>query len=707
MAPDIRSLFAQAAGHHQAGRLDEAIAHYRQMIALEPALAGAHHNLANALFGQGKLKDAEASYRRALALQPSLANAHNNLGIVLFEQNKVAEAVTCYRQALSLAPDYAEALNNLGAALCRQGALEQGDAAIRRALALKPDFAGAYDNLGTVLWEQGRLDEALAAILRALSIAETPNAKRIFVDIAKRNYWRGDDRGARIALAHALTEPWARPAELAQASARLIMQDEKIGAAVTRAVSAWPRSLSVVELFGADGPTVFADGLLVALLTSAQNTDVELERFLTLARRTLLKAADAPASSSEAVGQQNDTALEFYAALAQQCFINEYVFFQDEVEIRAARAQRDALTAALESGVPISPPQLLAVAAYFPLHTLAGAARLLERTWPEPLRAVLTQQVREPQEEARLQAAIPRLTPIQDATSRQVRDQYEENPYPRWVRMPRIEKAHSIAQYLRWKFPLAVIRGRDDGTVVEFLSAGCGTGQMALEIAQGVAARVLAIDLSLASLGYAKRKARELGLDEIEFAQADLLEFVAVGRYFDVVECSGVLHHLADPFAGWRALLPLLKPGGLMLVALYSEAARRGIVEARQLIAERGYGSCADDIRRCRQDLLERDHGGGLGTGFGDFFGVSSCRDLLFHVQEQRMRLPDIARFLKDNDLAFLGFETDKAVLQAYRRQFPGDPTATDLENWDAFEQGHPDSFAGMYVFWVHKNGTA
>ena len=48
----------------------------------------------------------------------------------------------------------------------------------------------------------------------------------------------------------------------------------------------------------------------------------------------------------------------------------------------------------------------------------------------------------------------------------------------------------------------------------------------------------------------------------IEFAQADLLELGAIGRTFDVVECSGVLHHLADPFAGWRALLPLLRPGG-------------------------------------------------------------------------------------------------------------------------------------------------
>ena len=248
--------------------------------------------------------------------------------------------------------------------------------------------------------------------------------------------------------------------------------------------------------------------------------------------------------------------------------------------------------------------------------------------------------------------------------------------------------------YLRQKFPFAVFQRKSGGEIAEILSAGCGTGQLALEIAQSVTARVLAIDLSLSSLGYAGRKARELGLTGIEFAQGDLLELGAIGRSFDVVECSGVLHHLADPFAGWRLLLSLLRPGGFMVVGFYSEAARRGIVEARRFIAERGYGTSADDIRRCRQDLLDLDQGRELGAAFGDFFGVSSCRDLLFHVQEQRMRLSAIAAFLHDNGLTFLGFETDNATLQAYRRCFPDDPGATNLSHWETFEnENAPTSY--------------
>lgn len=764
-SPEVRRIFALGVGHHQAGRLQEAVACYRQVLVLKPDLAPAHSNLGNALFEQGKADEAEASYRQALAFQPRLASAHNNLGTVLYERGDLDGAVGCYRQALALEPGYAEALNNLGAALCRQGKLDEAEADIRRALVLKPDFAEAHDNLGTVLWDEGRLGEAEASTRQALALApaftraldnlggmlkdqgrldeanaiyrqllrirpedsdglnglarvlaaqgdsagaletiqqslrirETAAAKRIFVDIAKGIAWTNDNHELRQAMARALKEAWARPDELVRPAVRLIKENAPMGTAVTRAAHAWPQTLAAPELFGAGGAATLADDeLLLALLVSAQNTDVELERFLTMARRALLEAA-----AGDELG--NSKVLQFYSALARQCFINDYVFFSGGEETREASMLRDILAAALDTGTPISPLRLLALAAYLPLNSLAGAARLIDRTWPKEVSAVLVQQVSEPQEEEELRAAIPTLTAITDPVSHLVRGQYEENPYPRWVRIPLMEKAVTIGGYLRQKFPFSVFQRKSGGEMVELLSAGCGTGQLALELAQSVSARVLAIDLSLVSLGYATRKARELGLRDIQFAQADILELGGMGRRFDVVECSGVLHHLADPFAGWRTLLSLLRPGGFMVVGFYSEAARQGIVEARRIIAERGYGTSAEDIRRCRQDLLESDRSRELVAASSDFFGVSSCRDLLFHVQEQRMRLPAIAAFLKDNGLTFLGFETDDATMRAYRRRFPEDLAATNLDHWQAFESDNSASFAGMYRFWIQK----
>lgn len=728
---DVPGLFAQGLAHHQAGHLDQAIACYRQVLALRPDLAPAHSNLATALCEQGKLEEAEAIYRQALALQPGQAELHNNLGTVLSEREKLDDAVSCYRRALALNPDYVEALGNLGAALHRQGKLDEAEASIRYALVLAPHFARALHILGALLVDQGRLDQAIVTyrqllrsdpgdgdameglaaafaaegdtalaleiICRSLQHRETASAKSLFAGIARNLRWANDDHQIRKMMVRALTEPWARPAELARSAARLVKQRAPIGEYIARAAKSWPHALPAPELWGSNGMARLAqDELLCTLLLSAPNSDVELERFLTMARRSLLDAATG--------NDADDSSLEFYAALARQCFINEYVFPHEAEEIQRVSNLRDTLTAALASGTSISNQHLLAVAAYFPLYSVSGAAGLLDRPWPESVGALLVQQLREPDEEAQLRAVIPQLTRIEDVVSRSVQTHYEENPYPRWVRIPRREKPITVSQYLRYKFPLAAFEETRGNGIADILSAGCGTGQLALELAQGVVCRLLAVDLSVRSLGYAARKVKELGLTGIEFAQADLLELNTIGRTFDVVESSGVLHHLADPFAGWRMLLSLLRPGGFMTLGLYSQIARRGVVNARQRIAQWGYGPSPEDIRRCRQDLLDvTKYPDPSIANSDDLFGVSSCRDLLFHGQEQRMELRAIAAFLRDHDLAFLGFETDQATLLAYRRRFPDDPAAINLRNWHIFEKENPDTFSGMYRFWIQK----
>ena len=91
--------------------------------------------------------------------------------------------------------------------------------------------------------------------------------------------------------------------------------------------------------------------------------------------------------------------------------------------------------------------------------------------------------------------------------------------------------------------------------------------------------------------------------------QADILKLGTTGRSFDVIEASGVLHHLRDPAEGWRILLSLLRPGGIMSIGLYSALARTDINSARAYIAGRRYQATAQDIRRCRQDILSFDAG--------------------------------------------------------------------------------------------------
>lgn len=666
--------------------LDGAVAGYKKALALDPDNPDIYNNMGNALAAQGKPEDARSIFLRLLALQPSHAIGHNNLGAVLRDMGRLDEAEASFRKAIAIQPDLTSALTNLANMRWTAGALEEAETLYIRILETRPQDRDVLDNAASLLLALGRTNDAVALIRRSLAILETPRACKLLVQAARRSDFDGNSREMRQILVRALTEPWDRPGILTTAAARLLRADLVIGPCIARANDAWPAPLTLTELLGDAGFDALAgDALLMALLTAAPNTDIPLERFLTLLRGAMLRElAQAPAPEAPM--------LAFAAALAQQCFINEYVFTATDTELAAARA----LVASPDT---VTPLQLLLVTAWLPLHTLDGAEALATQAWPAPVEAVITQQIREPMHERRLQADIPRLTAIRDAVSQRVQRQYEENPYPRWVHAAP-ETPSAIADFILGKFAYGGF-ARPERPMQDMLIAGCGTGQRAIAMARRFGDRnMLAVDLSLSSLGYAQRKSDEAGL-RIAYGQADVLELGRLGREFDLIESLGVLHHLDDPFAGWQALLSVLRPGGVMLLGLYSESARRPVAAARERIAARGLSSDAADIRAFRQKLMQDGDVSILASE--DFFSLSACRDLLFHVQEHRLTLAQIAQFIRANGLRVLGFELEDAVLAAYHRRFPQDGAATDLACWERFEAEHPGLFGGMYIFWIQK----
>jgi 2-polyprenyl-3-methyl-5-hydroxy-6-metoxy-1,4-benzoquinol methylase len=493
------------------------------------------------------------------------------------------------------------------------------------------------------------------------------------------------------------------PHDLCRAALSLIMVDERIASCVRRANESWPARVPRVVLYGAGGLAALGtDPLLQALLEAVPVNSIHFERFLTCARHALLEIA----SSNQPPDPTDVAALQFYAALTRQCFTNEFVFDCGEAERLAAATGRDSLLALLDANLAVPPFLVLAVAAYFPLHLLHDAERLLAASLPGPVDEVLRQQIREPLEEQALRAGVESLTAITGGVSEAVRDQYEQNPYPRWVRMPLREQAMHFNAELRRALPFGRFTPMADDSAPEVLVAGCGTGSDAIFVAQRFrGARVLAVDLSLSSISYAKRKTQELGLTNIEYAQADVLKLGDIARTFDIIGSIGVLHHLADPFAGWRILLSRLRPGGFMCLGLYSQIARRPVAEAREFIAARGYAGTPDDIRRFRQDVLVQGAGVELGllSNSHAFYSLSDCRDLAFHVQEQHLTLGQIESFLAESGLRFIGFELDLRVLNKYRARFSDDPSCTDLRNWARFEADNPDTFTAMYRFWIQQ----
>ncbi len=681
-------------------RMDEAAAHYRNTVSLKPDHANACLNLGNVLLAQGKLEEAEVACRRAVALNSRSPDAPFNLGLVLLRRHRYGDAIEKFRDTLRLNPNHAAAHSNLGVAYSASGENEKAAHHCRQCLALDPRDHQAAIHLGLSCLALGDFGEALELGLHALDIADTPPARYLFTRAARQARATVEHAQFRENLRRALAGAWDRPSYLMGAALSVIKMNSGVRAALERQASALSRGVSVAAVDDAiDLVEIARDLLLRELMRTTPIFDIEVERMLTLSRHGMLDLA-----ANERPPAVRDDVLQFYCALAQQCFCNEYVYAVTEQEQEHAKRLGDNLAFAVANGDDLSHLRIVAVSAYMPLHGLASSELLLNRIWPAPIAAVLRQQIEEPNAQLALRSSLPNLTTVEDSTSIDVKRQYEENPYPRWMRVGSSFPALPLDVYLAAKYRDVPYKplGKDK---VEILIAGCGTGHHAIEASLRFAgADVLAVDLSAASLGYALHKTRELGLTNIQYAVADILKLDTLGRYFDVIEANGVLHHLADPMAAWRSLLAILRPGGVMNIGLYSELARQGVVRARSFITERACPATADGIRRCRQEIVDADDPLLKAiTESADFFTVSECRDLLFHVREHRMTLPQIAAFIEEAQVTFLGFDADTPLLKQYEARFPDDRSKTDLACWHQFEIENPRSFAGMYQFWIQK----
>jgi tetratricopeptide (TPR) repeat protein/SAM-dependent methyltransferase len=686
------------------GQLESALRNYQAAVANRPDFADAFVAMGNVLDNLGRAAQAIESYERALVINPGYAEVHYNLGLLAEKQGQDSQAASSLRRAVEINPNFARAHIALARSLSALGQLDASVASLRSALSIEPESAEILYFLAMVLLSIGKTPEALQLIIPSLERDPTSATKMAFVHCIARARFVTDDSRTRPLLITAITEPWGIPCELCRPALSLILLNPRIGDCVRLASRAWPARLPTSALFGANGLAALeADLLLRELLKVAPVTTIEFERFLTCARHALLKTV-----SGEELSDPTETAaLQFHAALAQQCFVNEYVFDCGHREMLAAVTCRAKLIQLLDSGEVVPPILLLVVAAYFPLYTLRGASRLLASNYTNAIQDVLRQQISEPLEEKALRAGIQCLTSIAGGVSEEVRDLYEQNPYPRWVKLPiRDNQAPNFNGELRRMLPFGSFTPMPDDSAPDVLIAGCGTGSHPIIAAQrfrGV--RVLALDLSVSSLSYAQRKTRELRITNIEYAQADILNLGDIARTFDIIESVGVLHHLADPFAGWRTLLSRLRPGGFMALGFYSELARKHVVNAREYIAARGYASTHEEIRRFRQDLTA----GGAGVDLQwlsevpDFYSTSECRDLLFHVQEHRLTLGQIEAFLAEVGLHFIGFELDPHAIHRYRERFASDRSGTNLRNWAQFEAENPDTFVGMYRFWIQK----
>lgn len=588
-----------------------------------------------------------------------MAEAYNELGKIFFAEGDSDSAFGCFDEAITIDPGYDEALANAAEVFLKEGIGLQALEFFGRAIRARPDHLPYRDRFIAIL---GNLEfKVFVPELRnlLLNCIETP----------------GVDLGhvGRAWISILKTDP-----SVSEVIKLLDVADYE----------QFKGMLLKSKNFGG-----FTDPLFVAGLRRIRFYSLEFEGLLMHTRRFLLEHA-----GHISVFGDPRLFLKMAEPLALYAYKTDYIFDVSEAEGRDVAA----LKAEIEGRTAFSPEDAAAfsvLGAYMSLHTLSNVQTLDdEKDRFKEIGLLIAQQVTEPLRLRAIAETIPVLVPVENAVSAEVRQQYEESPYPRWTDFAK-RPYH------------AVFEGQLRGKAAQILVAGCGTGREAIELATVYPdSTILAVDLSRASLSYAIDRARALGLTNVTFKQADILGLGILGaERFDFIASSGVLHHMQEPMKGWAALRGLIKPGGIMRIGLYSRIAHAPLIEAQAKIAQEGLGSRPEDIRLFRKNArkwLGRELYSQF-TQMIDYYATAECRDMFFHVQETRYSCLELRDALDELGLSFLGFNLSDAVLAQYRAQYPNDPEAVDLTCWNDFEKRAPRTFAAMYNFWCRKGDRA
>jgi SAM-dependent methyltransferase len=238
----------------------------------------------------------------------------------------------------------------------------------------------------------------------------------------------------------------------------------------------------------------------------------------------------------------------------------------------------------------------------------------------------------------------------------EVRDFYERYPYPRPIdtldnyrRLWQDRQRRHADYHLFWP----ARSYREDHSI---LVAGCGTSQAAKHALRWQAAQVVGIDFSATSVRCTEELKRKYKLNNLQVHQLPVERVGELGTSFDQIVCTGVLHHLADPDAGLRALHDVLKPDGAMQLMVYAPYGRTGIYMLQEFCKRIGISVGDQEIRDLVGALRALPSGHPLETllrGAPDFRHEAALADALLHPQDRAYSVPQLFDFIQSAGLTF------------------------------------------------------
>ena len=192
---------------------------------------------------------------------------------------------------------------------------------------------------------------------------------------------------------------------------------------------------------------------------------------------------------------------------------------------------------------------------------------------------------------------------------------------------------------------------------LDILVAGCGTWQAAKYAVCRPEARITGIDVSATSLDSTEQLKRKYELANLSIEERSIEEVGDLTRRFDLIVCTGVLHHLADPDAGLRALRSVLKPGGVIYLMVYAPYGRAGIYLLQEYCRRLGIGTSVGEINDLVAivEALPRHHPlTSILSASRDFRSADAIADALLNPRDRSYSVPQLLDAVTANGLSFM-----------------------------------------------------
>ena len=689
----IGEKLSNAINNHKNRKYEAAEKLYKEILSLDQNHAEAIFHLGTLYSQVKKFSQAKHLLLKADGLNPNNLNINLNIGSLFFSTGETDLALKYFDKVIKIKPDYVLAHFNKGIILNSQRKYQDAIKCFEKVIEIEPDNINAHNVLGIILQEIGEFKKSLFYLKKSINIS--PNNLRVIntlLNLLRSIKLSNLSESNSIDLVELFIFLFEKDSidhnELFN-NAKNIIFLEKNKIEIEKLLNSVSSLLSdpIVK-------KILNKKLFHLILQKSLIRDKFIEKFLCKIRKEILFCIQNKETHS--IKELYD----FIVSNAEQSFLNEYVVYQSEEEINIAHK----LMKKIENDKTVNELEISILACYLPLNLSEVIKEKLKNYISNSpmFNDLIKMQIKDPLKEAELKKNINSFDNISDNISKKVRDQYEENPYPRW-RFANITPKNNFLSILNNAIRPNKINANNQNIAQNVLIAGCGTGQQLVYKTSYENSNIVAIDLSLSSLAFAKRKMQELKHNNIEFLQGDILSLNSLNKKFDVIECVGVLHHLKNPEDGLRILLDNLEPKGYLKLGLYSEYARKHIVALREFVKINNFKSNINDIRKFRELAKSNKENIFQKINYNfDFYSTSSVRDLIFHVQEHRYTLPKISNLLKKFDLEFLGF-TNSITKKEYSKIYPQDLKNTSLENWNDFEINNQDIFREMYQFWVRK----